>query len=618
MDYPKSDRFARLWLYLALAAVPVMPAAASLAQLTREGYAATRPIHGIPTSSPILRIKLLKTFNEVTGFNGKLVVKNTSKKAITLSLVQTVGLASSSLPGKLTVAANQTVTVDFQGSLRSLKPGYATIGVRYSVDNGTAANTWIPISIQGNTFRLLNIGDIQSRNLIELDKPQSKLFKPEEPDSRMETDEIIDESSKFSIHGVSLIYPHLDWIEKHVSRPLQNRSFASKAADGLKSAFLNLAQGLLGGPVFATHSRQDFVGNVRFKTINNDDPDLRLPVTTAKVRIVGKTDGCDSLFGRLAETITDGNGDFSVAFAVPHSGFRLCVILENEKGRLKGANGPRDLWGTWHWRREFNAIPPVSANRNILIRSHDGALDLWHEMQFAHRKMRHPSIRQPNVDVKFPSEVNDCPARPDPDEPWSCAGLDIVVAPDHATRFGTMTHELAHKYDGENSGRPLYIPTSHEFRGCAQENGYPIPQLVVEGYANFEMARVLSPGRRMGSVYSSGYRPDISGELIHGKDFENKNSANTPCERKNDSESVVSTVLWDFYDRNNSDSPSNDLDGVAFGASTSRPTRVSRIYLSNNFDNPRDLFAKLVSLCSSELKSKCRAIIRQNNGSTSN
>lgn len=614
----KSDRLARLWLYLSLAALPAMPATASLSQLTRDGDSTIRPIHGIPTSSPILRIKLLKTLSEATNFNGKLVVKNTSNKAITLSTAQVIGLASSSLPGKLSLAANQTVTVDFHGSLKSLKSNYATIGIRYSVDNGTIANTWVPISVQGNQFRPLSIGDMQSRNLIEADTPQSKLFKPEEPDGRPEKDDIVDESNKLLIPGVSLNFLHLDWIGKNVSRLLQDSSFGSKAADALKAAYLNLAQGLLGGPVFATHSRQDFVGNVRFKTINNDDPDLRLPVTSAKVRIVAKTDGCDSLFGRLAETITDGNGDFSVAFAVPHSGFRLCVILENENGRLKGANGRRDLWGTWHWRREFDAILPASANRNILIRSHDGALDLWHEMQFTRRLMRHPSIRQPNVDVKFPSEVNDCPARPDPDEPWSCAGLDIVVAPDHATRFGTMAHELAHKYDGENSGRPLYISTSHEFSGCAQENGYPTPQLVVEGYANFEMARVLSPGRRMGAVYSRGYRPDISGERIDGIDFENRNGRSTPCERQNESESVVSTVLWDFYDRNNSDSPSNDLDGVAFGANTPKPTQVSRIYLSNNFDNARDLFAKLVSLCSSELKSKCRAIVRQNNGSTSN
>jgi hypothetical protein len=573
-----------------------------------------RPVHTIPLDTPRLRLLFNNQTNNSKDFAATLEIVNRSSQAQKLTLVRVIGFASESVPKQITIQANGSVSIPLKASIvNQLKNTYLSLGVIYGSSAGGMAILQQPIAVTRDQFTLLQPGNIKDRDKLIETKPTA-VFESKEPEvlgGETTNNKDVFEDSAQSRAGVS------DLSHSHISKPGATAPARSERqpvgviaynllVKGLYSIARNVAESVIATAHAAT-LQGTHKGKVVFKSILNPDADLDYAVSNARIKVVPGSKDCGAFlpWDIIADNIfTEGNGNFNVPISSDASSYRICVMLENSKNKLRNADG------TWTWQITYGAIP--SERRTLRPQGHDGALDVWHEISHTTSRMNIDGINKPFVEVKFPSQAGDC--SPSTQEEWSCAGPSgIKIASFHALSFGVVAHEYAHRYDQDNAGTPSYIPTQHSFTECSAIDG----QIIVEGYANFEMARVLSGARNGGSKYSADYRPDIAGTMIYSINFENNPNLLAPCDRSNKSESVVSTVLWDFYDKDNVSDNQNDSDGVFMGG-RSNDARVTKRYLQGGYGNAKDLFKAFKNFCSqtsSSLSRKCERIVTRNNGS---
>ena len=320
-------------------------------------------------------------------------------------------------------------------------------------------------------------------------------------------------------------------------------------------------------------------------------------------------------------TTADANGNFQ--FHINTNGaYKICYFTKNSFLKIgRQINSDLYIWAD----ASRNDIPNTRVVRQPV--RHDGALDIWFEAMAFQTSMTNAGIDPARtgankIRVKFPSEANDCR----PGHAWSCAGADgkLRFAPQHAVRHGTMSHELAHQVDNKYTidagiNRPRGLGGSHSFNGCYPPNltttGWKQGRgmIIREGWANFEMARAL--GTRSSSRYRNTFRPDIANDWIDGKNFDGDGSdcSNVAGSGINGSESTVSTILWDFFDKK------NDNSDVLHYVS---PNYITNMYLSLNPDSAKILHTRILNDCKANVNKNatnngqiCEAIFAQNGGS---
>lgn len=611
------------------------------------------------SEAPLITIRLPKSGSQKL-FKGRITFNNNTNHNVTLTLVRKIRLANVRLPKRIRLNAGAKKSIDINGSIQA-RNGFTAVGVIYSSSMGGLSTGLVNIEVKNGKFRPVKTG------AFGLDDPGSATIAVP-GNARIQPG--IKGYQRYLKGGITFgkVNKAMKGGSRHSNPPKTKGISPTISPDG---SINNPPNGTLGNPrlinwnpstwkpqlyldqaldkileIFspnkAVAANAIYKGRFVFRTY--DSSNISLPAVGIGIKAVKANDSC---FDNppLARTTADANGNFQ--FHINTNGaYKICYFTKNSFLKIgRQINSDLYIWAD----ASRNDIPNTRVVRQPV--RHDGALDIWFEAMAFQTSMTNAGIDPARtgtnkIRVKFPSEANDC----GPGPAWSCAGWDgkIQLAPEHAVRHGTMSHELAHQVDNKYTidagiNRPRGLGGSHSFSGCyppdltttgwKQGSG----MIIREGWANFEMARAL--GTRSSSRYRNTFRPDIANianNLIDEKNFDNDGTdctgvpgthagkwaddlGLTPAQRAfvsdlNGSESTVSTILWDFYDTRNDN---NDTLHYA------NPHYITNMYLKNHPTNSAKILnARIMKDCKANVNKNvtnngqvCDDIFAQNGGS---
>jgi hypothetical protein len=554
-----------------------------------------------PTNVAELRLSLPKSGSTKT-LRGSLYVKNSSSKTINLKLERLIGFGNTSLPKAIRLSSGQSKKIAFSASINSFN-GFGALGVIYSGSPGGQAVAMRPIEMKDGRFKLLKTGNfsedaaaksVPSRARVAsgprgftLSVKGTRRLGKSSPQMKgvVKSENVVKPVPNVSPGEVRSTPGRLiNWLTK------PNR-FSFDIHNTISSLF-----NLLIPPAHAVNGT--YRGRFVFRPINGSN--IFLPASGIKVKAVGANQSC-STSSPIAKTFADGNGNFSLRINA-RGQYKICYVLANpfiKVGRGLGSTG------RYRWVDPVRSDIPQSRVSRQPIR-HDGAMDIWHEAAFLQTSMTNSGVDpvrtgSNNIRVKFPSANGDCAGAST--QPWSCASTtgEIYVRSDHSARRGTMAHELAHQVDFKYRGWTTNSGGDHAFWDCYNPNTRN-GMIVTEGWAAYETSRAL--GSRSAPIYTNAYRPDIAGGFV---DSISMDSNGPNCATGlNGSESVVATVLWDFYDTRN-----DGADRLHYIS----PNRLTNIYLGRKPRTAQKYFEMIMSDCSANGNTnQCNNIFAQNGG----
>tara|TARA_Y100000739_G_scaffold158679_1_gene137069 strand:- start:222 stop:2093 length:1872 start_codon:yes stop_codon:yes gene_type:complete len=571
----------------------------------------------LDSAAPLIRLSLPKSGSS-KRFSGKLQFVNNTKYQIKLSLVRTIRLSNSRLPQRLSLAPGATKTIPLSGSIQA-REGFASVGVVYSSSMGGQSIGVVNIEIKNGRFRPIKTGafGLGSKGSAAIAVPSSarigpgirgykrflkgtrsfgKTSKAMKGKRQTPQPKRTNQDNQFKLDSLKPKnqFRLINWLP-NVWDPSKLISYAFDKYFSILTPNAVAANGVYKG---------------RFVFRTTESSDIYLPAVGVGVKAVKGNQSCHHT-PALARTTADGNGDFQLNINTGGS-YKICYYTKNPFIKIgRKVNSDLYVWGD----SARNSIPNSRVVRQPV--RHDGVFDIWYEAMAFQTSMTNAGIdpvRTGNnrIRVKFPSAGGDCPPLPGP---WSCAYSNgrVMMMADHALRHGVMSHELAHQVDNKyHQPRPAGSGGSHSFDGCyspAARAG----MVVTEGWANFEMARSL--GTRSSSRFRNSYRPDIANQLIDSinMDLNGSNCAGVAGSGVNGSESNISTILWDFYDK------SNDNNDTLHYVD---PNYLTNMYLSLNPDTAKILNTRILNDCKSNANKNvtnngqvCKGIFAQNGGS---
>jgi len=566
--------------------------------------------------APKITIKLPKS-GSTKQFKGSITFINDTDQKVTLRLKRTIRISNSNAPRELTLAKGASKKVSLTGSLNASN-GYTAAGIIYNSSTGGQSTDLVSIQVKDGQFITLRTGDfsLNSKGGKAISVSRQTRIGPGIQGFRQASKGGKTLGSlKNNMRGKSRKKAAIEPSTKELNTTSKSQSWLGAILSQTASTISKNIDDILS--VFtpaATAANGTYKGRFVFRTI--DASNVTLPAPGVAIRAVAE--GQDCLRGAsLGTTRTDGNGNFSLPINTPGS-YKICYLLTSNF--LNIGSRHNNIYG---WSETLSNI----SNDRIVRRPvrHDGAMDIWYEAMTMQSSMQQAGINPvrggaQKIKVKFPSDSTDiCPD-------WSCADPNgqTYMFRGHATRYGTMAHELAHQIDFKyrnfktlnemGAGLPG-AGGSHSFRNCYNptgSSGFGAGGIVSEGWANYEMARAL--GSRNGSQFRGDFRGDQSGNI----DNKNMDSNGTDCSGVpgsgiNGSESVVTTVLWDFFDTRNDGS--DTLHYV-------NPYYITNMYLSNNPRTAQQLHSRIHSDCIARNNSEatnngrtCKNIFAQNGGS---
>jgi len=632
------------------------PTAAAHASKRAEADKGSTALHisHLDSSAPRISIRLPKS-SSTKQFSGTIFFNNDTDYKVTLRLKRSIRISNSNVPRTLTLEKGASRKIPFTGSI-SAGNGYTSAGLVYGSSMGGLSTALVNIEVKNGKFRPVKTGDFGigdpgsastavPRNAriqpgikgykqflkggITFGKPSKKMKGKSKKSASLE----IESGSSTAMIGQSwttsftnnLSHPYIiNWL----STNWKPYTFISQALNNISSIFVPQAAAANG------------VYKGRFVFQTQDASGMYFPAAGIGVKAVKANDSCTHN-PPLARTIADGNGNFQ--FNINTSGsYKICYFTKNSFTKIgRQVNSDLYIWAD----PARNTIPNAREVRQPV--RHDGVFDIWFEAMAFQTSMTNAGIDPARtgsnkIRIKFPSEAGDCR----PSSPWSCAfgNGELYVAPEHAVRHGTMSHELAHQVDNKYTldqgiDRPAGLGGPHSFYGCYPPNlttpGWAQGQgmIIREGWANYEMARAL--GTRGSSKYRNSFRSDIGGSLIDGINFDangrdctgvsNIHTGRwaddlglTPAQRNfdsglNGSESTVSTILWDFYDTRNDNN--DNLHYVS-------PYRITNMYLQGHPTNSAEILnERIMRDCRADINKAvtndgqvCDDIFAQNGG----
>ncbi|CAE22312.1 conserved hypothetical protein [Prochlorococcus marinus str. MIT 9313] len=591
----------------------------------------------LDSEAPLISIRLPKSGSQ-KRFEGRITFDNNTKYDVTLTLARAIRLTNTPLPQKIRLTAGTKKSITINGSIQA-RNGFSAVGVVYSSSMGGVSTGLVNIEVKNGQFRPVKAGDfglgdpgsaaiaVPSNTRIQKGVRGYKRFlkggrtfgkasnaikgggrsssRPSSPGQSpgLRPGSPLNRPTSETLNNQRLI----NWIP-NIGNP---QVYLGKALDQILTIFTPKA----------VAANAIYKGRFVFRT--NDDSDIYLPAVGVGVKAVKANQSCTHN-PPLASTTADGNGNFEFRINTNRS-YKICYFPKNSFLKI-GRQLDSELY-IWESAAR-NTIPNARVTEQPV--RHDGVFDIWYEAMAFQTSMTDAGIdpaRTGNnrIRVKFPSEADEC--KPGP--AWSCAGSSgpIRIAPEHATRHGVMSHELAHQVDNKytlDAGipRPAGLGGSHSFYGCYPPNltttGWKQGRgmIIREGWANYEMARAL--GSRGSSKYRNTFRPDIANTWIDsinfdtdGRDCTGVSGSHsgkwaddlglTAAQRAyvsglNGSESTVSTILWDFYDTRNDNS--DTLHYVS-------PHYITNMYLKKHPTNS----AKIVN---ERIMKDCKASINKN------
>ena len=586
-------------------------------------------ISHLDSEAPLITIRLPKSGSQKL-FKGSITFNNNTNHNVTLTLVREIRLANVRLPKQIRLNAGAKKSIKINGSIQA-RNGFSAIGVVYSSSMGGLSTGLVNIEVKNGKFRPIKAGNFslddegsaaiavpanariqqgirgykrflkggrtfsKANNVIKGGDRSFSRPKPPGKSPSLRPGSPLNRPTSETLNNLHLI----NWIPS-----LWNpQVYLGKAIDQVLTIFTPQA----------VAANAIYKGRFVFRTI--DDSDIYLPAVGVGVKAVKANDSCTHN-PALARTTADANGNFQ--FHINTAGaYKICYFTKNPFVKI----GRQTNSGLYIWADPSRIDIPNARVVRQPVR-HDGVFDIWYEAMVIQTSMTNAGIdpvRTGNnrIRVKFPSEANDC----EPGAPWSCAAVNggLWIAPQHATRHGTMSHELAHQVDFKyrNSSLPRGSGGSHSYIGCYPPNktngSAGRGMIITEGWANFEMGRAL--GSRTCSQYRNTFGPDIANDWIDGKNFDGDgiDCSNVAGSGINGSESTVSTILWDFFDKK------NDNSDVLHYVS---PNYITNMYLSLNPDSAKILHTRILNDCKANVNKNatnngqiCEAIFAQNGGS---
>ena len=577
--------------------------------------------------APKLQITLPKS-GSTKQFKGTLAFTNDTDHRVTLTLIRSIRISNSNAPRTLTLDKGARKKVSFNGSL-STADGYTAAGLIYSSSMGGQTTDLVSISVKNGQFKALKTGNFSTSDEGgKVSKPGRgtrigigiRNFKPARPGGKTFGKVNNQMGTKGGTKTSNATSSGLKTASASIKTQPWGQTVLESTHTFISQAF-NGALSIFSPPASAANGT--YRGRFIFRTIN--DSNISLPAPGVAIRAVAGTRSC--LGGNyLASTTTDGNGNFQLNINTPGS-YSICYILDSDLARI----GRQNNSGLYVWKETLNSIPNGRLVRQPV--RHDGALDIWYEAMTMQTSMQTAGINPvrsgaEKIKVKFPSDGTD------PCANWSCAdpnGNTWMFA-GHAIRFGTMAHELAHQIDYKyrnfktlremGNGLPG-AGGGHSYSNCYNPAGVRVDNdgdgfsdfagggIISEGWANFEMARAL--GSRNGSQFRRDFRGDVNGDIDSiNMDANGTNCTGVTGSGINGSESVVSTVLWDFFDTRNDASDNLHYTNEYY---------LTNMYLARNPKTALELHSRIHSDCTSGSNSAvtnngatCRAIFAQNGG----
>ena len=583
----------------------------------------------LDSEAPLISIRLPKSGSQ-KRFEGRITFDNNTKHDVTLTLVRKIRLTNTRLPQKIRLAAGAKKSITINGSIQA-RNGFSAVGVVYSSSMGGLSTGLVNIEVRNGQFRPVKAGDFglgdagsaaiavpANARIQQGVRGYKRFLKGGRTFSK--ANNVIKGGDRSSIRpkspGQSPSLKPGSPLKRPTNETLNNQRlinwapniwnpqvYLGKAIDQILTVFTPKA----------VAANAIYKGRFVFRTI--DDSDIYLPAVGVGVKAVKANQSCTHN-PALARTTADANGNFQ--FHINTSGaYKICYFTKNPFVKI----GRQTNSGLYIWADPSRFDIPNTRVVRQPVR-HDGVFDIWYEAMVFQTSMTNAGIDpvrtgKNRIRVKFPSEANDCR----PGAPWSCAAVNggLWIAPQHATRHGVMSHELAHQVDNKyHVPRPAGSGGSHTYNGCYPPNKTNGPagrgMIIREGWANFEMARAL--GNRSSSRYRNTFRPDIANDWIDGINFDTdgSNCSNVAGSGINGSESTVSTILWDFFDKK------NDNNDILHYAS---PSYITKMYLSLNPDSAKILHTRILNDCKANVNKNvtnngqiCDDIFAQNGGSS--
>ena len=589
-------------------------------------------ISHLDRNAPKIKIRLPKS-SSTKQFNGTIVFKNDTDSKVTLRLQRSIRISNSNIPRTITLERGASKKISFTGSLNA-RDGFTSAGLVYTSSMGGLSTGLVTIEVKNGKFRPVKTGDFDlgDPGSASIAVPRNARIQPGirgykkflkggltfNKVSKKMTGKSRKTSSKTPNIGDPTAKPGDSWripSNKNFTNPqfinwlineLKPQTFISQIFNDISSIFI---------PKVAA-ANGVYKGRFVFRT--DDASDMFFPAAGIGVKAVKATDSCHHN-APLARTIADGNGNFQFNINTGGS-YKICYFPKNSFLKI-GRQFDSDLYIWADPARD--TIPNGRVTRQPV--RHDGVFDIWFEAMAFQTSMTDAGIdpaRRGNnrIRVKFPSEANGCR----PGAAWSCASSNgqMQIAPEHALRHGTMSHELAHQVDNKYTldagiNRPAGLGGRHTFYGCYPPNKTDGPagrgMIIREGWANYEMARTL--GSRASSRYRNAFRPDIANNLIDGINFDTngRDCSGVAGSGLNGSESTVSTIIWDFYDTRND--TNDNLHYVS-------PYRITNMYLKGHpTDSAEILNKRIMRDCKADINKDvtndgqiCDNIFAQNGG----
>ena len=607
-------------------------------------------ISHLDTNAPKINIRLPKS-SSTKKFSGTIIFNNDTDSKVTLRLQRSIRISNSNIPRTLTLEKGVRKKISFTGSLNA-RNGFTSAGLVYTSSMGGLSTALVTIEVKNGRFRPVKTGDfgLGEPGSASIAVPRNTRIQPGIRGYKQflkggitfgkASKKMTGKSRKTSSKGPKTAKPDNSWTippNKNLTNPrFINWLINDWSPQILISQVLNDISSIFAPKVAAANGV--YKGRFVFKT--EDASDMYFPAAGIGVKAVKASDSCTHN-PPLARTIADGNGNFQFNINTSRS-YKICYFPKNSFTKI-GRQLDSDLY-IWADPAR-NTIPNARVTRQPV--RHDGVFDIWFEAMAFQTSMTNAGIDPARtgsnkIRIKFPSVAADCSTA----SPWSCAGANgsLVIAPGHAIRHGTMSHELAHQVDNKYTldagiNRPAGLGGNHQFYGCYPPNlttpGWRQGRgmIIREGWANYEMARAL--GTRSSSEYRNSFRPDIAGNDIDGINFDANgrnctgvsgshsgtwadNLGLTTAQRAytsdlNGSESTVSTILWDFYDTRNDNN--DNLHYVS-------PYRITNMYLKGHPTNSAEtLNERIMGDCKADINKNvtnngqiCDDIFAQNGG----